>query len=32
MYVDDPRFGEYFDNIVKGSAAFLKEALDYYLK
>lgn len=32
MYVDDPRFGEYFDNIAKGSAAFLKKALEIYCK
>lgn len=32
MYVEDPRFTAYFDNIAEGCAAFLKDAVIIYLK
>lgn len=31
-YIEDARFKEYYDNIEPGSAEFLHEALEYYLK
>ncbi len=30
MYVDDPRFTEYYDKIAKGAAKFLRDALQIY--
>ena len=30
MYVDDPRFGEYYDKVTPGCAAFLRDAVAIY--
>jgi len=30
MYVDDPRFTEYYDKIVPGCAVFLRDAVNIY--
>ena len=32
MYVDDPRFTEYFDKIAEGCAAFLRDAVLIYFR
>jgi hypothetical protein len=32
MYVDDPRFAEYYDKIAVGCAAFLRDAVSIYCK
>ncbi len=32
MYVDDPRFSEYYDKIAPGCAAFLRDAIMIYCK
>lgn len=32
MYVEDPRFKEYYDKIVPGGAEFLRDALQVYCK
>jgi DNA-binding transcriptional MerR regulator len=32
MYVDDPRFTEYYDNIAEGAAVFLRDALQIYCR
>lgn len=32
MYVDDPRFSEYYDKIAPGCAAFLRDAVIIYCK
>lgn len=32
MYVNDPRFTEYYDRIVPGCAAFLRDAVQIYFK
>ena len=32
MYVDDPRFTEYYDKIAAGSAAFLRDAVAIYCR
>jgi len=32
MYVDDPRFTEYYDKVAPGSAEFLREAINIYCK
>ena len=31
-YVDDPRFGDYYDKIAPGCAAFLRDAVAIYCK
>lgn len=32
MYVEDPRFSAYYDKIAKGSAVFLRDAIEIYVK
>lgn len=32
MYVDDPRFTEYYDKIAPGCAAFLRDAVEIFCK
>ena len=32
MYVDDPRFGEYYDRIAPGCAVFLRDAAAIYCR
>ncbi|WP_101772909.1 MerR family transcriptional regulator [Peptostreptococcus faecalis] len=32
IYVDDPRFNEYYEKIVKGGAVFLRDAINIYCK
>lgn len=32
MYIDDPRFTEYYDKIAPGCAVFLRDAINFYCK
>lgn len=32
MYIDDPRFTEYYDKVAPGCAVFLRDAINFYCK